>query len=228
MNKKVKHVNFVIYLCILIISILCIYLSKKIWGKLGLSIIFIITSVLSLILTFKYIMLSTINVNANSITYITMFTSLYLLLEVTNKEEVKKIANINFLMTIFAAVLLYITSYYVQSLTDTISINMKNIYIDNARILLTYPVTTLVCNYLLIWMYKKIRKLYDVPFITTVTTYLFIGLIAEVLFYFLSYYGKLDIKTIIKLLLSINMIKLIITIIYSIFLTILTRKKVQK
>ena len=220
--------NLIFYFCILITSILSIYFSKKIWGKLGLTIVFITSNVLSLILTFKYIMISTINVNANSILYVTMFTSLYLLLETTNKEEVKKITNLNFLLTVYSAILLYIMSYYVQSLTDTVSINMKNIFINNSRILLVYPLTNIISNYLLIWMYKKIRKLYDVPFITTVTTYLLIGLIEGILFYFFVFYKVLDTKIIIKLLLSNYMIKLIITIIYSIFLTILTHKKVKK
>ena len=220
--------NLIFYFCILIISILSIYFSKKIWGKLGLTIVFITSNVLSLILTFKYVMISTINVNANSILYVTMFTSLYLLLETTNKEEVKKITNLNFLLTVYSAILLYIMSYYVQSLTDTVSINMKNIFINNSRILLVYPLTNIITNYLLIWMYKKIRKLYDIPFITTVTTYLLIGLIEGILFYFSVFYKVLDTKIIIKLLLSNYMIKLIITIIYSIFLTILTHKKVKK
>ena len=105
-------------------------------------------------------MLSTINVNANAITYVTMFTSLYLLLESTNKEEVKKIVNMNFLVTAFTSLMLYMMSYHVQSLTDTISINMKNVFINNYRILIVFPITTLISNYLLIWMYKTIRKLY--------------------------------------------------------------------
>ena len=220
--------NYIIFFCILIISILSIYFSKKIAGKLGLTIVLITSNLISLILTFKYIMLSTINVNANSVTYITMFTALYLLLESTNKEEVKKIVNLNFIITIFSSILLYIMSYHVQSLTDTISINMKNVFINNYKILIVYPITILISNYLLIWMYKKIRNLYDVPFITTVTTYLFIGLIESILLYFSVYYKVLNTKVIIKLLLSNYMIKLIITIMYSLLLTLLTRKKVKK
>ena len=124
--------------------------------------------------------------------------------------------------------MIYMMSYHVQSLTDSISINMKNVFIDNKRILMIYPITTLISNYLLIWAYKKIRKLYDVPFITTVTTYLLIGLIEGILYFFLTYYNILDTKIIIKLLLSTYMVRLIITIIYSIFLTLLTSKKVKK
>ena len=186
------------------------------------------SNILSLILSFKYITLSTINVNANSITYVTMFTSLYLLLESVSKEEVKKITRISLFLTIFASIMIYMMSYHVQSLTDSISINMKNVFIDNKRILMIYPITTLISNYLLIWAYKKIRKLYDVPFITTVTTYLLIGLIEGILYFFLTYYNILDTKIIIKLLLSTYMVRLIITIIYSIFLTLLTSKKVKK
>ena len=220
--------NYIIFFCILIISILSIYFSKKIAGKLGLTIVLITSNLISLILTFKYIMLSTINVNANSVTYITMFTALYLLLESTNKEEVKKIVNLNFIITIFSSILLYIMSYHVQSLTDTISINMKNVFINNYKILIVYPITILISNYLLIWMYKKIRKLYDNAFITTVTTYLLIGLIEGIIYFFIVYYNILETKIIIKLLLSSYMIRLIITIIYSIFLTLITSKKVKK
>ena len=228
MNKKVKHMNYLIFLCILIISVITLYLAKKLMGKIGLIIVFIASSVLSLVLSFKYITLSTITANANSITYVTMFTSLYLLLETVNKKEVKKITNLNVILNIFSSILLYIMSYHVQSLTDSISINMKNVFIVNSKILIIYPITTLVSNYLLIWMYKKIRNLYEVPFITTVTTYLFIGLVESIMLYISVYYQSLDTKIIIRLLLSNYMIKLIITIIYSILLTLLTRKKVNK
>ena len=220
--------NYLISLCILIISIISLYLSKKLLGKNGLIFIFITSSVLSLILSFKYVTFSTINANANSITYVTMFTSLYLLLETVNKKEVKKLTNLNFILNIFTSIILYIMSYHVQSLTDSISINMKNVFINNYKILIAYPIITLITNYLLIWMYKKIRNLYDVPFITTVTTYLFIGLIESILLYFSVYYKVLNTKVIIKLLLSNYMIKLIITIMYSLLLTLLTRKKVKK
>ena len=120
------------------------------------------------------------------------------------------------------------TSYHVQSMSDTISINMKNVFIDNSRILLIYPIAILISHYLLITIYKKMRNLYDIPFINTVTTYLLVGLIDAIIFFFGSYYQILEIKIIIKLLLSSYMIRLIITIIYSVFLTKLSNKKVNK
>lgn len=218
--------NALIYLCILIISIISIYLANKLLGKLGLIITFIGMSAVSFILAFKYVSLLNINLNSNSITYITMFTSLYLLLESTEKKEVKEITDLNFIISVFIAIMLYIMTYHTQSLTDTVSINMKNVFMNNSKILIIYPLTTLISNYLLIWMYEKIKNLYDNPFITTVTTYLLIGIIEGILYTLLIYKDILSYKKIILILLSTYMIRLITTVIYSIFLTILSKKKV--
>lgn len=219
--------NILIYLGILIISILSIYIADKLLGKLGLTITFVTMSAISFLLAFKYITITTINLNSNCIPFVTMFTSLYLLLEKKSKKEVKEIANLNFMITIFMAMMLYITTYYTQSLTDTISVNMKNTFMNNYKILIIYPFTTLISNYLLIWMYQKIKKLYDNPFITTVTTYLLIGIIEGILYTLLVYDKVLNYKTIILLILSTYMARLIITVIYSIFLTIFSKKKVN-
>lgn len=220
--------NILISLCILIISILSIYFANKYLKKLGLIITLIGMNLLSFILTFKYITIFTINLNANSITYITMFTSLYLLLEKTDIKETKQIINLNFIINIFSAIILYIMSYHAQSLTDTISINMKNVFLNNVNILIIYPFTTLLSHYLIIWMYNKIKKLYDLPFITTVTTFLLVGLIEGILYTTLSYYQILPTKSIITLILSTYMIRIIITIIYSIILPIMDQKQVIK
>lgn len=220
--------NSISYLCILIISIFSIYIANKLLGKIGLTSTFIGMSLVSFLLTFKYITLSTINLNTNCISYITMFTSLYLLLETTSKKEVKTIANLNFIINIFTAIMLFIMTYYTQSLTDTISINMSNVFRNNYKILIVYPITTLISNYLLIWMYNKIKKLYDNPFITTVTTYLLIGIIEGILYTILVYNKVLNYKTIILIILSTYMVRLITTVIYSLFLTVLFKKKVNQ
>ncbi|MBQ8682081.1 MAG: VUT family protein [Bacilli bacterium] len=219
--------NIIIYLGILIISIFSIQLAKKYLGKLGLTITFIVMSTVSFLLAFKYITLSTININSNSITYVTMFTTLYMLLESTNKKEVKEIINLNFIINIFTAMMLYIMTYYTQSLTDTISINMKNVFSSNYQILIVYPLTTLLSNYLLIRVHEKIKKLYDNHFITTVTTYLLIGIIEGIIYTLLVYNQILNTKTIILVILSTYMVRLILTVIYSLFLTLLSKKKVK-
>lgn len=220
--------NVIIYLCILIISMLSLYFAYKLLGKLGLTITFVIMNVVSFILSFKYVIISTINLNSNCITYVTMLISLYLLLETTNKKETREVANLAFIVNIFIAIMLYMMTYHTQSITDTISINMHHVFMSNYRILIVYPITTLLSSHLLVWIYEKIKKLYDNHFITTVTIYLLIGLIEGIIYTTLVYNNLLKInkKIIILIILSTYMIRLITTVIYSIYLTILSKKKV--
>ena len=220
--------NVIIYLVLLIISMITLYLFRKILGDLGLKIVFILMSITSFILTFKYITLSTININSNSITYITMYSSLYLLLDSISKKEVKGLINQNFIINIFIAVILYIMTYHTQSLTDTIGINMKNVFQTNSRILLIYPIVSIISNYLLIIMYDKIKSIYENKFISTVTTFLLVGIIEGILYTVLSYYNILKLKTIIELILSTYMIKLILTVIYSILLMLINKERMVK
>lgn len=219
--------NIIVYLCILFVSILTTHYARKLLGKLGLIITFIGMSTISLILSFKYITIHTINSNANCISYITMFTSLYILSGTTEKKEIKQIINLNFIINTFTSIMIYIMTYYTQSLTDTISINMSNVFMNNSQILLVYPITTLLSNYLLIIVYKKIRVLYDNPFITTVTTYLLVGIIEGIIYTFLVYGKILSVKNIILILLSTYMIRLITTVVHSLYLTSLNKKEVK-
>lgn len=218
--------NIAIYLGILGISIVAIYFFNKLLGKLGLTVTMITMSAISFLLSFKYITLSTLNINSNCITYVTSLTALYLLLETTSKKETKEVIHLNFIINIFIAIMLYLMTYHTQSLTDSISINMKNVFIRNSRILIIYPFTMLLSNYLLIWVYEKIKKLYDNHFISTVTIYLLVGIIEGITYTVLAYYKILNTKAIIEIILSTYMVRLITTIIYSLFLTWQTKKKV--
>lgn len=219
--------NIIIYLCILIVSMIFLYFSNKFLKKDGLIITFISMSIISLILNFKYISLSTINANSNCISHITMLMSIYLLLETCSKKETKEAINLNFIINIFTAVMMYLMTYYKQSLTDTISVNMNNVFFDNYKILIVYPITILMSNYLFIWLYEKINNIYDNHFIKIVTSYLFVGIIEGIIYTLLVYNGILNIKTIIMIILSTYMIQIITAIIYSLFLTVFFKKKVK-
>ena len=220
--------NILIYLIILIICAGTLYLSNKLLGKLGLTIIAITMNFVSFLLTFKYVTLSTINLNSNCIPYVTMLIAIYLLLEKTTKKETKEVANLSFIINIFISVMLYIMTYHTQSLTDTISINMKNVFLKNTQILIAYPITTLISHHLLIWVYEKIKQIYDNYFITTVTIYLLVGIIEGIIYTIIAYNRILTTKTIILIILSTYMIRLITTIIYSLLLTLLSKRKVTK
>lgn len=220
--------NEIFFVCLLLISLLSVYLGYKFFGEKGLISLLATSNILSFILSFKIITLSTINLNANSFTYISMLTAIYLLLDKKDKKSVNKIINLNLIINIFTALILYIMSLYTQSLTDTVSINMTNVFYNNYQILIAFPISTFISQKILLLVYKKVKDIYDNIFISTTTTYMLVGLIEIIIFTLISYYSILDNKIIIKILLSTYMIRLIITVIYSIFLTLLNKKKVKK
>lgn len=228
MNKKVDKMNELFLFCILIIGIVSLILADKYLHTLGLKIVILTFSTLSLILSFKTITLSTLQINANIVTYIIMYLALCLLIEQNKIKESKNIIKFNFILAIFSSIILYIMAYYTQSLNDTIGINMKNVFIENSRILIAFPISTLISQEIFIYIYLKVKKIYDNLFISAVTSYLAAALIDAIIYNFTSYYKILNIDTIIKILLSTYMIKLIIMVIYSIILTLLNKRKVKK
>lgn len=220
--------NILIYFCILIIVTSMIYFMNRFMNKEGLTITLLVMSVFSLILSFKFIRFLNFNIISNSITYVSMFTIIYLLLEKNSTKEVKKIININLLISIFSSIILYLMSYYLQSLNDTVGINMTNVFIKNYRVLLTYPVVTALSLHLIVLMYNKIKKIYNNMFISTTTTYLAIGLIDIILYILLAYFKLYGLKVLLEIALATYMIRLILTVIHSIFLILITTKKKVK
>lgn len=220
--------NILIYFCILVLSIITIYIFNKKLDKLGLVIAFIFMNLLSFLLSFKYITISTLNINANSVTYISMFSILYLYLEKTNEKETKKLINLNIIINLLIVSLLVLMSLYIQTIDDTVGINMNNVFIDNYRILIAYPLTLSLSLQGIIIMYNKVKKIYDNLFITTTVTFLLVGLIDLILFTLIGYLFVMDAKTMIKLILSTYMLKIILTVIYSLLLMIFQNKKKVK
>ena len=100
-------------------------------GKLGIIALYTISNLVAFILSFKLINISNLNFISNTLVYVMMLTMLYLLLERKETSEAKKIINFTFFINIFSSIMLYITSSYTQSLTDTIGINMTNVFINN-------------------------------------------------------------------------------------------------
>ncbi len=216
--------NLILLIVAVIISLFITFITNKYMGKLGIIALYTISNLVAFILSFKLINISNLNFISNTLVYVMILTMLYLLLERKETSEAKKIINFTFFINIFSSIMLYITSSYTQSLTDTIGINMTNVFINNYRILLAYPISQFVSQKILIYVYDRIKKIYDNLFISTVTTYLLIGLIEILLFSIVAYYNILRNKVIIEIILSTYMIRLIITVIYSLLLPIFLKK----
>lgn len=220
--------NEIILLCILMICLLYFYFNNDILKEKDVTIIATTASILSFILSFKYIKLSNLITNSNIIIYSTMFISICLLLERQSKKKVINTINLIFFINIICGLTLYLLPMYTQSLNDTVSINMKNVFNDNYKVLLFYPLTIWITQHLLVLVYKKTKKIYDNLFISMTTTYLCVGLVDSIVFSLLCYYNELNNQTIIKIILSSYMPRLIVVVLFSIIFTYYTKKKVKE
>ena len=220
--------NELLMLCVLVIGILSLYFANKLLNTFGIKIVFITFNLLSLILSFKYLTLSSFHVNASVLTQCIIFTCICMLIEKDLLKENNKVINTSLIINILASLLLYIMSNYTQSINDTVGINITNVFYYNSRILIIYPIANYLSLKITTYLYLKVKKIYDSIFISMVSTYLASGLINFIIVTFGSYYKILKIQDIIKLLLSSYMIELIIIVIYSIIITLLKSKKVKK
>lgn len=220
--------NELLMICILLIGIISLYLFNKILDTFGMKIVFIIFSTITYLVSFKYLELSTFHINASILTFCTSYTCLSLLLEKNLVKEVKQVIKVNLILNILTSILLYIMAYYTQSINDTVAINMSNIILDNVKLLIIYPIATYISHEVFIYVYLKVKKLYDYIFISMVSTYMASGLVGILLTHFIAYFNILSLSNIIKLLLSTYMVELIIIVIYATALTIISSKKVSK
>ena len=220
--------NEIILFCILIICLLYFFFNSEFLKEKDVTIIATTASILSFILSFKYIKLSNLIVNSNIIIYSTMFISLCMLIETRSKKKVEKTINLILFMNLICACILYILPIYTQSLNDTVSINMKNVFSDNYKIIIFYPLTIWITQKMLVTVYSKVKKIYENLFISMTTTYLCVGLIDSIIFSVLCYYNELSNQTIIKIILSSYMPRLIMIVLFSLFFTYYNKKKVKK
>ena len=122
-----------------------------------------------------------------------------------------------------------LTTGYIPSVNDTVSINMQNTFGNYSRLLLIYPVTLILSEYLSLHYYQKLKDTYNDSFITLAFTYLLVGLIDTIIFSFVSYLNIISLKEIVTLALSSYLIRLLIIIIYYFVLDPdFLKKKVKK
>lgn len=212
-----------LFLSIIIISsVVLVTKSKKSEYSTYLSLILLIPSYL---LSFKNIKILGTSIIANSITYasyIALINQYYLQF---NKKATRKLLEQNILILVITTLTLIILTSYIPSVNSTLSINVYNLFKENCRLLIIFPILTIASQYLSLMFYERLSNWYKDNFITLVFTNLVIGIIDIFFFTIISYLGILTSINLFSLLLSTYLTRLILIIIYGIIFQI---KKVKK
>lgn len=220
--------DLLIFVLLITLSIFFIYMSKPILDRKNYQYIYMIYSILGYIMSFKMIKLLSINLSANIVIETLFLTLTYLIIEKTSKEEYKKIIKNIFKLNILTGVFLLFASLYIPVVTDTISINIKYMIIDNYKILLIYPVLIAILQLITYLIYNSIKELKLNTKKNIIISSLTITMVDSIIFNSLANIFTLKLSSIILLILSNYLIKVLLTIIYSSFISkLIDNKKVK-
>ena len=218
-----------IFIILLIICLVTIFFLHYYLNKRGLIFASVILNMLSFILNFKITTIFKMNVNMGIVAYISLLTVLYIYIIKYGKKETKDIIIINFITSIITAIIITIMSYCIPAITETISINMEGTFEYNYKILIAYPIISLLSQYCVIKLYSFVSSLQSNNIISLMLTNIITGVLYTIIFYTICYINILSVKASIFISVTTYIIGLIVTIINIVFIELLIDgKKVAK
>lgn len=210
------------------LGIFFIFVSQGLSEKNGIINIYSIYNIISFLLSFKLMDVMKININAN-IALSSLFTSLtYLIIEKSTAKEYKNIIKQIFSINVILSIVILLSSIYIGEINDVNSVNMQNIFISNYKILISYPIITLINQIVILLIYNTIKDTTQNINIRIILTNLTTLMIETILFCISSYIFSIKLIYLPVLIISNYLIKVIITSIYTPFISYLIKLKKVK
>ena len=125
-----------LWIVIVLANFSLILLAFKIWGKLGLFIVAVLSIILSNIQTLKQIQLFGLNGSMGDMSYISVYLISDILSENYGKDVAKKIIWLGMFSTLFVTIIMYLSLLITPSIYDQAQISLNNIFGIFPRIIL--------------------------------------------------------------------------------------------
>lgn len=215
----------IIFLIITIISMITIPLAYNYLDKKGLYLMLIIMTIVSYLLSFKVLNIWGLSVNANVITTISILEIVYLLIEKETKKNHYNYLFLTIFCLIATAFAILTTSSYIPSINDTLSTNMKGLFIDNYQILILFPLLLIITEIISPQIYLTLNQIYQNKIISINLIYMVLGLLNSLIFSFIAYASNPSFLSKLNIALATYFIGLIISILYTPIFNYLTSKK---
>ena len=181
------------------------------------------------LLAFRNFSLLNLSLPASIFLYPAIISLLYLLIEKSSLKDTNELIMKKDYLLFITILLLMLTSGYIPSVNDSNAINIQNTFGNNLAILIAYPLSLMISEYLLVKVYTKLKKIYNSPFLTIIITSSL-----AITIYLLIYNLIVNITILepLKLFYSVALsylIEIILTIIFYLsIISIFPKKKVKK
>lgn len=220
--------SIIIVLLLILVSLLLIYSMYKIYDKRGLYFSLVIMNIMSFILSFKIIKIFSLNINLGLIPMISIFTIIYIIINKYSIKDKKNILSLSLYTNIITSILILITNYFIPTVSETISISIKGTFEYNYKILILYPIIILLSQYIIIKLFNYLKEIQSNIIINITLTYITTGLVYTLVFYLIAYINLIDIKNTIFMGVSCFLIGIIITLLNTLIIDLIFKKKVKK
>lgn len=220
--------SIIIVLLLILVSLLLIYSMYKIYDKRGLYFSLVIMNIMSFILSFKIIKIFSLNINLGLIPMISIFTIIYIIINKYSIKDKKNILSLSLYTNIITSILILITNYFIPTVSETISISIKGTFEYNYKILILYPIIILISQYIIIKLFNYLKEIQSNIIINITLTYITTGLVYTLVFYLIAYINLIDIKNTIFMGVSSFLIGIIITLLNTLIIDLIFKKKVKK
>lgn len=219
--------DILLFIGILILGMSSIFIIDKLYEKKGLYLLLTIFLILSFVFSFKIVTILNFNLNLNIIPHTLIFSIIYLLLNKYYKKDEHKIIKLSIIIYSFMLIFTLLYCLYLPIVSDNMSMNINNLFINNYRISIIYPILLIIEEYYWIKIYNNLQPKYESIFVTSITNCILLGFIFTVIFCVFSYFMILDMSMIINIALTVYLFKIFITLI-NIPLLYFSTKKVKK
>ncbi|VWL85219.1 queuosine precursor transporter [Oceanivirga miroungae] len=213
--KDIFFRNEFIWLAYVLVNYIFILLAYKRWGKLGLMIFVPLSVVIANIQVNKLIVLFGIEATMGNIAYASISTIEDILSENYGKKYAKTVVSIGFVTMIFTTLVMNIAILMNPASFDTIQPALKALFTPLFRLTIASLTAYVASTYLDIYLYQAIRKVFpsfkNIWIRNNLSTFLS-QLLDSIVFTTIAFLGVFDMSTLIQIVISTYLIKVIVSV----------------
>lgn len=201
-------------------------LTKKLFGKFGVTAWVAVATILANLLTAKNVDLFGMNVSVGTVWFASTFLATDILCECYSKEDAKKAVLFGIFANILFIIAPQITLAYIPSEVDFAHPFMEGLFALNLRISISSSIMYIIANLADIYIYSKIREMMNgkAMWLRNNVSTIITNCLENFGFIGLAFWGIYDLNTILVIALSTSAVETAVALCDTPFLYIATRR----
>ena len=204
--------NEFLWIITLLVSFTSVIFCYKFLGKTGLFIWIAIATIIPNIQTVKLVNLFGIETSLGTILYGSTFLATDILNLKYGEKIAKKSIPVGFIAMVLMTILMAIALVYNPSVNDFSQDSLKTIFTINIRITIASLIAFSISQFIDTIVFAKLHKKYKKLWLSNNASTIFCQLIDTIIFCLITYYGTVDFKTVIEIMLSMYIFKVVIAL----------------